>query len=125
MPKQFAPLIGEQSTFQQTLQRVADRGLFARPVVATNEAYRFLVESQARGVGQEIDILVEPMPRDSGPTIAAAAAWCRDRGAEEVLVLAADHLVVGTEEFVEACRDGLAAVDQYDRKTMPDAASAS
>ena len=111
MPKQFVPLIGENSTFQQTLQRVADRSLFARPVVATNEACRFLVESQAREVGQEIDILVEPMRRDSGPAIAAAAAWCRDRGAEAVLVLASDHLVVGTEEFVEACRDGLAAVE--------------
>ena len=50
MPKQFVPLIGEQSTFQQTLQRVADRSLFARPVVATNEACRFLVECQARDV---------------------------------------------------------------------------
>ena len=111
MPKQFVPLIGEHSTFQQTLQRVADRSLFARPVVATNEACRFLVENQARDLGQEIDILVEPMRRDSGPAIAAAAAWCRDRGAEAVLVLASDHLVVGTEAFVEACRDGLAAVE--------------
>jgi hypothetical protein len=37
MPKQFVPLLGTQSTFQQTLQRVADRGEFAGPVIATNE----------------------------------------------------------------------------------------
>src|SRR5216684_5674436 len=60
MPKQFVPLLGSQSTFQQTLERVADRSLFARPVVATNEAYRFMAEQQAKDIGMEIDILVEP-----------------------------------------------------------------
>ena len=33
MPKQFVPLIGSRSTFQQTLERVADPALFARPIV--------------------------------------------------------------------------------------------
>src|SRR5206468_11774508 len=74
MPKQFVPLLGKQSTFQQTLERVADRGLFSRPIIATNEAYRFMAEQQARDVGMEIDILVEPSRRDSGPAIAATAA---------------------------------------------------
>ena len=66
---------GTQSTFQQTLQRVADRGLFARPVIATNDAYRFMAEQQAKEIGMEIDILVEPSRRDSGPAMAAAAAY--------------------------------------------------
>jgi mannose-1-phosphate guanylyltransferase/mannose-6-phosphate isomerase len=78
MPKQFVPLLGKQSTFQQTLERVADRGLFARPVIATNDAYRFMVEKQAKDIGMEIDILVEPSRRDSGPAMAAAAAYARD-----------------------------------------------
>ena len=69
MPKQFVPLIGKQSTFQQTLLRVADRNLFARPVIATNDAYRFMAEQQAREVGIDIDILVEPSRRDSGPAM--------------------------------------------------------
>src|SRR5690349_24962663 len=64
MPKQFVPLLGTQSTFQQTLQRVADRGLFARPVIATNDAYRFMAEQQAKEIGMGIDILVEPSRRD-------------------------------------------------------------
>ena len=99
MPKQFVPLLGTQSTFQQTLQRVADRGLFARPVIATNDAYRFMAEQQAKEIGMEIDILVEPSRRDSGPAMAAAAAYARDLGAKAVLALASDHLVIGAEEF--------------------------
>src|SRR5207244_7431958 len=74
MPKQFVPLLGSQSTFQQTLERVADRDLFARPIIATNEAYRFLVEQQAKDIGLAIDILVEPSRRDSAPAVAAATA---------------------------------------------------
>src|ERR1700759_4415533 len=60
MPKQFVPLLGKQSTFQQTLLRVADRSLFGRPVIATNDAYRFMAEQQAKDIGTEIAILVEP-----------------------------------------------------------------
>jgi mannose-1-phosphate guanylyltransferase/mannose-6-phosphate isomerase len=111
MPKQFVPLLGTQSTFQQTLQRVADRGLFARPVIATNDAYRFMAEQQAKEIGMEIDILVEPSRRDSGPAMAAAAAYCQDQGATAVLVLASDHLVIGIEEFRAGCREGLVAVE--------------
>ena len=112
MPKQFVPLLGTQSTFQQTLQRVADRGLFARPVIATNDAYRFMAEQQAKEIGMEIDILVEPSRRDSGPAMAAAAAYARNLGAKAVLALASDHLVIGAEEFRAGCREGLTAVQQ-------------
>ena len=60
----------------------------------------------------EIDILVEPSRRDSGPAMAAAAAYCRNLGAKAVLALASDHLVIGAEEFRAGCREGLVAVEQ-------------
>src|SRR3954463_16741557 len=106
MPKQFVPLLGKQSTFQQTLVRVADRSLFGRPVIATNDAYRFMAEQQAKDIGVEIDILVEPSRRDSGPARAAAAVYVRNLGARAVLALASDHLVIGAEAFSEGCREG-------------------
>lgn len=112
MPKQFVPLLGKQSTFHQTLLRVADRGLFAKPVIATNDSYRFMAEQQAREIGMEIDVVVEPQRRDSGPAMAAAAAYARTLGAEAVLAMASDHMVIGVEEFRAACRDSLAAVAQ-------------
>src|SRR4030081_2223402 len=112
MPKQFVPLLGTQSTFQQTLERVADRGLFGRPVIATNDAYRFMAEQQAKEIGIEIDILVEPSRRDSCAAIAAAAAYCRDQGAKAVLALASDHPVIGAEKFPAAWKRGRSAVCQ-------------
>src|SRR6202051_403123 len=111
-PKQFLPLFGTRSTFQDTLLRVSDEALFERPIVITNTAYRFMVIEQLAEIGLEADVLLEPMRRDSGPAIAAGAAFAqlRNDGAI-VLALAADHVVRDTAAFVAACRQGLVAAD--------------
>jgi mannose-1-phosphate guanylyltransferase/mannose-6-phosphate isomerase len=50
-PKQFLPLFGARSTFQDTLMRVSDATLFERPIVITNTAYRFMVLEQLAEIG--------------------------------------------------------------------------
>jgi len=111
-PKQFLPLFGPRSTFQDTLTRVSDPALFERPIVITNTAYRFMVLEQLAEIGLEADVLLEPMRRDSGPAIAAGAAFAQSRNNEAVvLALAADHVVRDTDAFVAACRQGLVAAD--------------
>ena len=110
MPKQFVPLIGPESTFQQVLARVSDPNLFARPIVITNADFRFVVAEQLRERGIEADIVLEPMRRDSGPAVAVAAVLAAERDREAlVLVLAADHVVRKPDEFREACRRAAAA----------------
>ena len=109
-PKQFLPLFGARSTFQDTLTRVSDTGLFERPIVITNAAYRFMVVEQLAEIGIEADVLLEPMRRDSGPAIAAGAVFGQTRDKDAVvLALAADHVVRDTGAFLAACRQGLAS----------------
>ena len=111
-PKQFLPLFGTRSTFQDTILRVSEPALFDRPIVITNAAYRFVVLEQLAEIGIDADILLEPMRRDSGPAIAAGAAFARMRGEDAVvLALAADHVVRDNEAFISACREGLAAAE--------------
>jgi len=111
-PKQFLPLFGPRSTFQDTLLRVSDAALFDRPVVITNTTYRFMVQEQLAEIGVQADILLEPMRRDSGPAIAAGAEFAQIRdGDAVVLALAADHVVRDTAAFIAACREGLVAAD--------------
>src|ERR1700694_973578 len=111
-PKQFLPLFGARSTFQNTLLRVSDAALFERPIVITNNAYRFMVREQLAEIGLEADVLLEPMRRDSGPAIAAGAAFARTRDEDAVvLALAADHVVGDVAAFVAACREGLTAAE--------------
>src|ERR1700751_4863953 len=112
-PKQFLPLFGARSTFQDTLMRVSDESLFERAIVITNAAYRFMVLEQLAEIGIQADVLLEPARRDSGPAIAAGAAFAlaRDKDAV-VLALAADHVVRDAPAFIAACRQGLVAAEQ-------------
>ena len=112
LPKQFLPLVGERSTYQDTLLRVADPALFAPPIVITGGDFRFFAKRQAEDVGIDATVVIEPMRRDSGPAVAAAATLARNRSAEAVvLALAADHVILDVEEFRAACRAGLEAAE--------------
>ena len=104
-PKQFLPLFGQHSTFQETLRRVSDPVLFGRPIIVTNARYRFLVAEQLGAIAVEADILLEPVRRDSGPAILAGAAFASRRDGDAIIVaLAADHIVTDSHAFVEVCR---------------------
>ena len=104
-PKQFLPLFGKNSTFQNTLLRVSDPALFSKPIVITNSQYRFLVAEQLAEIGIEADILLEPMRRDSAPAIMAGATFALTRGGDPVIVaLAADHVVADNAAFAAACK---------------------
>jgi len=103
-PKQFLPLTGPNSSFQETLLRL--RGLGAEtPIVVTGPAMADEARAQAKIVGVEPVLLVEPEPRNSGPAAAAAAAYVRSVDPDGVvLLLAADHHVGEPEKFCKAAR---------------------
>jgi mannose-1-phosphate guanylyltransferase / mannose-6-phosphate isomerase len=103
-PKQFLPLLGSHSTFQETIRRVSDPALFARPIIVTNSQYRFLVGQELAAISVEADILLEPMRRDSGPAIVAGTLFAYNRDKDAVVVaLAADHVVTDPNAFAKAC----------------------
>src|ERR1700730_10144332 len=109
-PRQFLPLFGARSTFQNTILRLLDAALFERPIVITNKAYRFMVLEQMAEIGLEADVLLEPMRRDSGPAIAAGAAFAQMRDKEAIgLAPAADHVFRDTDGIVDVCGQGLVA----------------
>ncbi|HEX8168851.1 MAG TPA: mannose-1-phosphate guanylyltransferase/mannose-6-phosphate isomerase [Beijerinckiaceae bacterium] len=102
-PKQFIPFFGERSSFQDTVLRVADGTLFEEPVVITSRNYGHLVADQLEALEAKATILLEPMRRDSGPAIAAAASFVRGRDPGTImLVVAADHVIRDVPAFLEA-----------------------
>jgi mannose-1-phosphate guanylyltransferase/mannose-6-phosphate isomerase len=112
MPKQFLPLVGEKSTYQQALMRVSGE-LFAPPIVMTSDAFRFFARRQAEEIGVDATVVLEPVRRDSGPAIAAGAAFALSRDPDAVvLAIAADHVILDTELFHDACRAGRDAAAQ-------------
>lgn len=101
-PKQFLPLTGPTSLYQQTLLRVGDASRYAAPIVVTNSEYRFLVAEQAQETGiVPAAVLLEPVARNTAAAIAAAALHARAAfGPDAVIhVLASDHAVVVDENY--------------------------
>jgi len=111
LPKQFLPLVGDRSTYQETLLRVQDP-MFAAPIVITGPNFHFFARRQAEDVGVEATVVIEPLRRDSGPAIAAATAVALKRDPEAVvLALAADHIILDVPEFRATCLAGREAAE--------------
>ncbi len=112
LPKQFLPLVGTLSTYQQALQRVADRSTFAAPIVMTGGQFHFFARHQAEKCGLEAMIVIEPLRRDSAAAIASAAVLAMKQDPDAVvLTLAADHVMLDPELFVQACQPAREAAD--------------
>jgi mannose-1-phosphate guanylyltransferase / mannose-6-phosphate isomerase len=111
LPKQFLPLVGDRSTYQETLARVQDP-MFAPPIVITGPNFHFFARRQAEEVGVEATVVIEPLRRDSAPAIAAATAVALKRDPDAVvLALAADHIILNVEKFRATCLAGRAAAE--------------
>jgi mannose-1-phosphate guanylyltransferase / mannose-6-phosphate isomerase len=103
-PKQFLPLVGDNTMLQATWLRVAALSS-AAPLVVANEEHRFLVAEQLRVIGAPTPrIVLEPVGRNTAPAIAAAALIARadpqhEDGDPLLLVLPSDHVVRDAAAF--------------------------
>ena len=103
-PKQFIPLAGNRSPFQEAVARVAplaaDGG---RIVVIGGALHRRAILEQLLEIGVEAAVLLEPESRDSAAAMAAAAHWTLAQDPTAVNVfLASDHHVPDHAAFREA-----------------------
>ncbi|MFC5696531.1 mannose-1-phosphate guanylyltransferase/mannose-6-phosphate isomerase [Pseudomonas sp. GCM10022186] len=102
-PKQFLALTGEQTLFQQTLQRLNFDGMQPAVLVA-NQDHRFIVQEQLDAMGLEAQsMLLEPFGRNTAPAVAMAAMQLVAEGRDDLmLVLPADHVLRDQRAFQQA-----------------------
>src|ERR1039457_2119215 len=111
LPKQFLPLVGARSTYQESLLRVQDP-MCGPPIVITGPNFHFFARRQAEDVGVEATVVIEPLRRDSGRAIAAATAVALKRDPDAVvLALAADHIILDVSQFRATCLAGREAAE--------------
>jgi len=103
-PKQYLPLVGDNTMLQETILRLSGLDNLADPIIVCNADHRFLVAEQC----QQIDIknpviLLEPVGRNTAPAIAAAALQSLKKTDDAVLlVLSADHVIQDIKAFHKA-----------------------
>ncbi|MCA0849979.1 mannose-1-phosphate guanylyltransferase/mannose-6-phosphate isomerase [Salipiger thiooxidans] len=122
-PKQFVPLMGEETLFQSSAKRLSGTGdalAFQPPLVLTNSDFRFIVTEQLMGIGLDPGaILIEPEGRNTAPAILAAALHVAANDPDAVMLVApSDHVVPDAEAFHAAVAQGLAAVEDGDLVTF-------
>ena len=103
-PKQFEPIVGDESTLQLAVDRVAPSYGFDSIFVATNARYLPIVRQQLPRVPAD-NILVEPTRRDLGPAVGLAMAHLARHGDQEpVAILWSDNYIENVPAFVSLLR---------------------
>lgn len=103
-PKQFLPLLGEQTLLQQTLCRLS--GLAAAPpAIVCHHDHRFIVAEQCRELGVAPSaVVLEPAARNTAPALALAALRAVDEDDPVLLALPADGHIGNASAFQAAVR---------------------
>ncbi|MDE9554964.1 mannose-1-phosphate guanylyltransferase/mannose-6-phosphate isomerase [Xenorhabdus bovienii] len=101
-PKQFLPLLSDNSMLQDTLSRL-DGIPHQPPILICNEQHRFIVAEQLRQYNiRNSKIILEPSGKNTAPAIALAALQALKNNADPImLILAADHSIQDTLKFHE------------------------
>lgn len=111
LPKQFIPLAGNRSLFQETVARVAalaDGG--GELVVVGGVSHKTAILQQLEEIGIRAVVLLEPEGRDSSAAMAAAALWTAQRSPQAVnLFVASDHHIPDAEAFRKSVGEAVAA----------------
>lgn len=122
-PKQFVPLLGERTLFQDAARRMSGSSgsvHFAKPMVLTNSLFRFIIAEQLAKEGIDPEaILIEPEGRNTAPAILAAAVHLAKTQPDAVMLVApSDHVITDRVAFHEAIAKGLMATARGDLVTF-------
>lgn len=115
-PKQFLPLVSDQTMLQETCTRLSDID-HQPPLFICGEDHRFTVAEQLRQGGFEFGhIMLEPEGRNTAPAVALAALQAIRNSSQDsepvLLVLAADHVIKNQQAFEEAVNIALPLAQQ-------------
>lgn len=107
LPKQFLSLTGDGKTMiQLTVERISDLVDIEDVYVATNRAYKSLVQEQLPGIPEE-NILLEPVGRNTAPCIGLGAEHIAKKYDDAIMmVLPSDHLIKMPAVFAGVLEQG-------------------
>ena len=117
-PKQFIPLSGNRSLFQETVLRVAPlEATGGKLIIVAGVSHRPWIVEQLAEIGVTAHMLLEPEARDSAAAMAAAAIWTEREDSQGInAFVASDHHVPDHAAFQEAVK--IAAVSAADGRVV-------
>lgn len=120
-PKQFQPLVGTQSMFQQAVERIKKGFPIKDVFVITGRQYIGHVAAQAPDLPLE-NIIIEPEMRDTTAAVGFAAAVLDKKFGNPIVasLWAADHLVRNDDVFIKALKHAYEYVKETSKMVSVD-----
>ncbi|MDX1916919.1 MAG: mannose-1-phosphate guanylyltransferase/mannose-6-phosphate isomerase [Rickettsiaceae bacterium] len=114
-PKQFIKIFDCKSLFQLSLLRNKD---FLKPVVIVGVEHRFIAKEQADEIGIEIELIIEPVAKNTAPC-AIIASYIIQNGDDRVAVLLpADHYINEEGAYVSDIKEAVNLLKNFDLVTI-------
>lgn len=107
-PKQFVPLINDQSLFELTVERLS---AFSNQIITVaNETHRFMITEALGRVGASGLLMLEPEAKNTAAAMALAALKDHKEGDDTCLLFCpADHYIPSTQQFQSTIEKGVEA----------------
>ena len=103
-PKQFLPLVSNNSMLQETVIRLQGLKNLQPPIGVCNESHRFMMAEQLREINTPpAAIILEPVGKNTAPAVAMAALAASSKD-DVLLILPADHVIADVETFQKVVR---------------------
>lgn len=110
-PKQFLSIIGDTPMVVATYRRVQALVPDERIFLIVGERHR--VETEQLFADTAVNILVEPIARNTAPCIGLAAKYVERTGGEEpIVILPADHFIADSNSFRDCLRQAVQVASQ-------------
>jgi mannose-1-phosphate guanylyltransferase/mannose-6-phosphate isomerase len=107
-PKQFVPLIDNQSLLTLTAKRLS---LISEHLIFVGaEEHRFLIKDALEGLDTQNDLILEPFPKNTAAAMALAALFTQENGKDSdslLLFCPADHHIPDIEAFNKTILNGV------------------
>ena len=115
LAKHHIGIMDGELPYQRTLRRLAASRTFGKPIVIAGQEGRFLASDQAEAVGVAIELVLEPMARDTLPAVTLGALLVARRDPRAVaFVLPSDHLIPDPCAFGDAAALAAEAAEDGD-----------
>ena len=125
-PKQLLALTGEETLLQQTATRLDGIERVADALIVCNQEHQFLIAEQMREAGKTpMNILLEPVGRNTAPALTLAAHYARSQDDDPLLLaMPADHNIRDVAAFRAAMEEAVPVAQQGSLVTFGVAPSA-
>ena len=112
-PKQFLKIVSDNSMIQMTVERLLPEIKIEDIFIVTSASQTKLVKEHLPALPEE-NIIIEPFGMNTAPCIALSTVYLSRKydSEEKMIVLAADHLIENTTEFLRSLKIAATAAEE-------------